>query len=39
MATKGDLSQQSELVQALFAYLQSDEGAELVKSVGLITVE
>ena len=39
MDTKGDLSQQSELVQALFAYLQSDEGAELVKSVGLITVE
>ena len=39
MATKGDLSQQSELVQALFAYLRSDEGAELVKSVGLITIE
>ena len=39
MATKGDLSQQSELVQALVAYLRSDEGAELVKSVGLITIE
>ena len=39
MATKGDLSQQSELVQALFAYLRSDDGAELVKSVGLITIE
>ncbi|MCB6341649.1 phosphate ABC transporter substrate-binding protein [Enterocloster lavalensis] len=39
MATKGDLSQQSELVQALFAYLRSDEGVELVKSVGLITIE
>ncbi len=39
MATKGEIAGQSELVQALFDYIQSDEGAELVKSVGLITVE
>ncbi len=39
MATKGEISGQSELVQALFDYIHSDEGADLVKSVGLITVE
>lgn len=39
MATKGEVSSQSEAVQALFAYLQSDEGKELIQSVGLITVE
>lgn len=35
MATKGEISAQSETVQAFFAYLQSDEGKELIKSVGL----
>ncbi len=39
MATKGEISEQSELVQALFDYIYSAEGQELVKSVGLITVE
>lgn len=39
MATKGEVSSQSEAVQALFAYLQSDEGKALIQSVGLITVE
>lgn len=39
MATKGDISKQSELVQAFFAYMKSDEGKKLVKSVGLITVD
>ncbi|MDD3173576.1 MAG: phosphate ABC transporter substrate-binding protein [Herbinix sp.] len=39
MATKGEVSAQSELVQAFFTYMQSDEGKELVKSVGLITVD
>lgn len=36
MATKGEISQQSELIQALFDFIFSDEGTELVKSVGLI---
>lgn len=39
MATNGEISAQSEAVQALFAYLQSDEGKELIQSVGLITVD
>lgn len=39
MATKGEVSEQSELVQALFDYIYSAEGDELVKSVGLITAE
>lgn len=39
MATKGEISEQNENVQALFAYLQSDAGKELIQSVGLITVD
>lgn len=39
MATAGEISEQSETVQVLFEYLKSDEGKELIKSVGLITVE
>ncbi len=39
MATNGEISEQSELVQGLFDYIYSAEGQELVKSVGLITVE
>ena len=39
MATKGDISEQNELVKALFDYIYSDEGAEIVKSVGLIAVD
>lgn len=39
MATAGEISEQNETVQALFDYLQSDEGKELIKSVGLITVD
>ena len=39
MATKGDISQQSDLVKALFDYIYSDEGTEIVKSVGLIAVD
>ncbi len=39
MATKGEIAEQSEAVQALFDYLQSDEGKELIKGVGLITVD
>lgn len=36
MATNGEISEQSDAVQALFAYLQSDEGKDLIKTVGLI---
>lgn len=36
MATKGDISEQNDLVKALFDFIHSDEGTELVKSVGLI---
>lgn len=36
MATKGEISEQSELVKALFDFVYSEEGNELVKSVGLI---
>ena len=39
MATKGEISEQSDLVKALFDYIYSDEGAEIVKSVGLIAVD
>ena len=39
MATKGEISEQSELVQAFFEWMMSDEGQEVVKAVGLITVE
>ena len=39
MATKGEIAEQSEAVQALFDYLKSDEGKELIQSVGLITVD
>ena len=39
MATKGEISAQSEPVQELFNFLASDEGKELIKSVGLITVD
>lgn len=39
MATKGDISGQNDLVKALFDYVYSDEGAEIVRSVGLIAVD
>lgn len=39
MATKGEISAQSELVQTFFEYLASDEGKELIQAVGLITVD
>ena len=39
MATKGEISGQSAAVQELFAYLGSDEGKEVIKGVGLITVD
>ena len=39
MATKGEISEQNELVQAFFDFLKSDEGKAVVKAVGLITVD
>ena len=39
MATVGEISEQSELVQAFYEFIYSEEGSEIVKSVGLITVE
>lgn len=39
MATQGEISEQNDAVQALFAYLASDEGKEVIKGVGLITVD
>ena len=39
MATKGEISQQSEAVQAFFEYLESEEGKQLIRSVGLITID
>ena len=39
MATLGEVSEQNEAVQALFEYLKSDEGKEVITSVGLITVD
>lgn len=39
MATKGEISEQSEAVQELFEYLASDEGKQVISGVGLITVD
>ncbi len=39
MATKGEISEQNEAVQAIFTYLASEEGKALIESVGLITAD
>lgn len=39
MATKGEISEQSELIQTFFAYLKSDEGKKIIQQVGLVTVD
>lgn len=39
MATKGEISDQNELVRALFDYVYSSEGQEVAAAAGLITVE
>lgn len=36
MATKGNINEQNELVKLWFDYINSDEGKEIIKSVGLI---
>lgn len=38
MATKGEISGQSELVQAWFDYVLGEEGQQIAEQVGLITV-
>lgn len=38
MATKGEISEQSELVQAWFDYVLGEEGQSVAQTVGLITV-
>lgn len=39
MATKGEISEQSELVQAWFDFVMGEEGQEIAAEVGLITVQ
>ncbi|WP_066720731.1 phosphate ABC transporter substrate-binding protein [Clostridium sp. Marseille-P299] len=39
MATKGEISEQSELVKAFFDYMKSEEGKAIIESVGLINVD
>lgn len=39
MATKGEISEQSELVQAWFDYVYGEEGQNVAAQVGLITVK
>ncbi len=39
MATMGEISEQSEAVQAWFAYLASEEGKEVIQAVGLIVAD
>lgn len=39
MATNGEISEQNEVVQALFEYLASEEGKEVISGAGLITVD
>lgn len=39
MATRGEISEQSEAVQAFFEYIDSDEGQEILKNVGLISAK
>lgn len=39
MATKGEISEQSELVQAWFEYVLGDEGQQIAAEVGLITIK
>lgn len=39
MVTKGEISEQDQSVQDYFKFVQSDKGQEIIKSVGLITVD
>ena len=37
MATKGEISEQDEKVKAVFEFIESDAGQEVIKKVGLIS--
>jgi phosphate transport system substrate-binding protein len=37
MATMGSVEEQNEQIQAFFDYIDSDEGQEIIKEVGLIS--
>ena len=39
MATKGEISEQNDLVQAWFDYVMGDEGQQIASEVGLFTVK
>ncbi len=39
MATNGSISEQSEAVQAIFEFINSDAGQQVIKSVGLISAK
>lgn len=39
MATKGEVSEQSQAVQELFNYINSDEGQQIISKVGLISAK
>lgn len=39
MATFGEISEQNEIVREFFEFMSSEEGKELIESVGLITVD
>ena len=39
MATKGEISEQNDLVQAWFDFVLGDEGQQVASEVGLITVK
>lgn len=39
MSTVGEISEQDEIIKTFFEYLSSDEGKEMIASVGLITVD
>ena len=39
MATKGEISEQSDAVKAMFEYIDSEEGQAIIKKVGLISAK
>ncbi|MDO4330802.1 MAG: phosphate ABC transporter substrate-binding protein [Lachnospiraceae bacterium] len=39
MATKGEIAEQSQLIQELFNFIYSDEGTQVVEAVGLISTK
>lgn len=39
MATMGEISEQSDLIQTWFAYIESEEGQEIISGLGLILPE